>query len=231
MEYNTSRNLLVIPEYGRHVQGMLLHAKTIADPRERQAFVEKVVNMVVSMNTQNKNPEDYREKVWKHVFLITNFELEVTPPSGVVPTEEDLRKHPDRVPYPQKQIHYRHYGYNVQQMVDSARAMTDPEKRKAYSLVIANYMKLAYRTWNREHFVSDDVILGDLEALSEGELSLHHDTALDQHVYQEPYGRSRQQQGQYQNKGGGKQKYQQKGASGGSGGSGGYKRKRNKQRK
>jgi len=213
---------------------MIEYAKTIADPRRRQAFVEKIVNMVVSMNTQNKNPEDYREKVWKHVFVIAKFELDVKPPSGAIPTPEDVHKHPERVPYPQKQIHYRHYGYNVQQMVEAARAMTDPEKRDAYAFVIANYMKLAYRTWNREHFVSDDVILGDLEALSEGELSLHQDTALDQHAYQEAYGKSRQQYGQYQHKGG-KQKYQQKGGSssgGGGGGGGGYnKRKRNKQRK
>jgi hypothetical protein len=206
---------------------MIQHAKSIADPRERQAFIERVVNLVVQMNAQNKNPEDYREKVWKHVFLIANFELDVIPPGGVVPTKEDLQKKPDRVPYPQKQINYRHYGYNVQQMVESAREMEAGPKRDAFAFVIANYMKLAYRTWNREHFVSDDVILADLEALSEGELSLHQDTTLDQHVYQDP-----KKQGYYQQKSGSKQKYQQKGGSGGSNsGSGGYKRKRNKQRK
>lgn len=80
MDYNTSRDFLIIPEYGRHVQGMLQYAVTIENQQEKQAFVEKVVNLVVQMNTQNKNAEDFREKVWKHVYRISNFKLDVLPP-------------------------------------------------------------------------------------------------------------------------------------------------------
>lgn len=228
MEYNTSRNQLIIPEYGRHVQEMLRHAITIQDPRERQAFAEKVVNLVVQMNAQSKNIDDFRDKVWKHVFRITHFELDVLPPNGVIPNPEDLVKKPERVPYPQKDIQYRHYGSSVQKMIEKAVAMEDSQKKEAFAFVIASYMKLAYRTWNKEHYVSDDVIISDLEALSKGRLSLHEDTAL---MEQQPGQQNMQQRPKSKQQGGyhSKQKYQQnKGSS--SNGSGNYKRKRNKRK-
>jgi len=215
MEYNTSRDHLIIPEYGRHVQGMINHAKTIENPQERQAFAEKIVNLVVQMNAQNKNTEDFREKVWKHIFRIAHFELDVLPPGGDIPSPEDINKKPERIPYPQKSIHYRHYGFNVQKLVEKANAMEDEEKKAAFAHVIASYMKLAYQTWNREHFVSDDVVIADLEALSEGQLALSEDTVLAQ--LSPDKSRSKSQ-------GHRKQKYQ------GKGGSGGYKRKRNKRK-
>lgn len=245
MEYNTSRDNLIIPEYGRHVQGMLRHAISIQDPRERQAFVEKVVNMVVQMNAQNKNIEDFREKVWKHVFWITDFKLDVVPPSGEKPTPENIHKKPERVGYPQREIQYRHYGYNVQRLIEKANAMENGPKKDAFAFVIASYMKLAYRTWNKEHFVSDDVILSDLEALSRGQLSLHEDTTLMDQAPAPPqqhqqYKSKNKQQGGYQQhqQRSGKPKFQGKGgngnSSGGSGGGGGgggnYKRKRNKRK-
>ncbi|MBK6905347.1 MAG: DUF4290 domain-containing protein [Saprospirales bacterium] len=235
MDYNTSRDFLIIPEYGRHVQGMIQHAITIQNPQERQAFVEKVVNLVVQMNAQNKNVEDYREKVWKHIYKIAHFQLDVLPPSGHIPTPEELIKKPERVPYPQKAIHYRHYGFNVQRLVETARAMEDGPKKEEFAFVIASYMKLAYRTWNKEHYVSDDVIISDLEALSEGQLSVREDLVLDQFAQLDT--RPKQPHGHHQQRSGGKQKYQGKGGGGGgggngSGGGGGFKRnnKRNKRK-
>lgn len=231
MDYNTSRDFLIIPEYGRHVQGMLQYAVTIENQQEKQAFVEKVVNLVVQMNAQNKNAEDFREKVWKHVYRISNFKLDVLPPSGHIPTPEELMKKPERVPYPQKAIHYRHYGYNVQRLVETAIALEDGPKKDAFAFVIASYMKLAYRTWNKEHYVSDDVIISDLEALSEGQLSVNQEMTLDQFAQQNPRPKP---QGHHQQRSGSKQKYQGKsGGNGGgsSGGGGGFKRNKRNKRK
>ena len=229
MDYNTSRDFLIIPEYGRHVQGMIQYAVTIENPQERQAFVEKVVNLVVQMNAQNKNAEDFREKVWKHVFRIANFKLDVLPPSGVAPNPEDLIKKPDRVPYPQKSIRYRHYGFNVQKLVETAKAMEDGPKKDAFSFVIASYMKLAYKTWNKEHYVSDDVIISDLEAISEGQLSVNDDAAALDTFSQQGARQNKgyQGSGQHQQRSG-KQKFQGKG---GGGNGGGFKRNKRNKRK
>ncbi|MBR9921831.1 MAG: DUF4290 domain-containing protein [Bacteroidetes bacterium] len=179
MDYNSQRELLVIPEYGRNVQNLIAHAKTIENKEERQAFVEEIVQLMMQMNPQNKNMDDFRERVWNHLLRIANFELEVDPPEGVVTTPEEARKSPDQVPYPAAEYRFRHYGHNVQQLIDKAISMEEGPKRDEFVSVIGSYMKLAYRTWNREHYVSDEVILGDLESLSGGKLKLADDLSID----------------------------------------------------
>ena len=100
MEYNSDKELLRIPEYGRNVQNMINHARTIENKELRQAFVEKVVDLMMQMSPQNKNLDDFRDKLWKHVFRIADYELDVETPNGVTPTPEDKRKKPNRIPYP-----------------------------------------------------------------------------------------------------------------------------------
>jgi hypothetical protein len=178
MEYNSSRETLIIPEYGRHVQMLVDHAKTIEDRAERQVFVEKILDLMMQMHPQNRNLDDYRAKLWKHVFRISNYELDVDFPDGM-PDKEEMQKKPERIPYPHKEARFRHYGYNVQRLIKKAIAMEDEGKRNGFVKVIGSYMKLAYRTWNKEHYVSDDVIKQDLESLSKGELNVDDEMTLD----------------------------------------------------
>lgn len=182
MEYNSAKERLIIPEYGRNVQMLINHSKTIEDPEEKQAFVERIIYLMMQMHPQNKNMEDYREKLWKHYFRIANYEnLDTvkTPEDFARPTKETVERKPDPLEYPDSAARFRHYGKNIQIMVAKALSMEDEVKRMQYATVIGNYMKMAYRTWNREHFVSDEVILRDLETLSEGKIKLQDDTYLD----------------------------------------------------
>jgi len=179
LEYNSARENLIIPEYGRNVQKLINHAKTIEDPVFRQKFVEAVVDLMQQMHPQSRNIDDYRGKLWKHVFRIAKYELDVIPPGGKKPRPEDSRKHPEKVPYPVMEAKYRHYGHNVQQLIKKALAMPYGPKREGFVAVIGSYMKLAYRTWNKEHYVSDDVIKGDLESLSNGLLTLDDSIPID----------------------------------------------------
>ncbi len=179
MDYNSSLEELIIPEYGRNVQNLIYHAKTIQDDRFRQAFVEKVVDLMMQMHPQNRSAEDFKEKLWKHVFIIADYDLDVTPPFGHKPNPEDAHKKPDVIPYPQSETRFRHYGNNVQRLVTKAVSMPPGRKRDAFVAVIGAYMKLAYKTWNRELYVSDEVIKGDLAALSNGVITMHEDASLD----------------------------------------------------
>ncbi|HMQ48942.1 MAG TPA: DUF4290 domain-containing protein [Saprospiraceae bacterium] len=180
MEYNSSRELLVIPEFGRNVQKMIKFAMTIEDNQYRQKFIEKIINLMIQMHPQNRNVEDYREKLWKYVFLISDFKINVTPPGGAIPTPEDLTKKPDKINYPEIEAAFRHYGHNVQKLVKKAISMEPGPKRQGFVAVIASYMKLAYKTWNKEYYVSDDIIKTDLETLSKGLLSLDEHISIDQ---------------------------------------------------
>ncbi len=179
MEYNSNREHLTIPEYGRNVQKMIQHAKTIENPGMRQAFVEKVIDLMQQMHPQSRSIEDYRERLWKHVFRIADYELDVEFPYGERPTEEEARKRPDTIPYPVIEAKYRHYGHNVQQLIKKALEMPEGPKREGFVSTIGSYMKLAYKTWNKEHYVSDEIIKGDLERLSGGKVTMDEDETID----------------------------------------------------
>ena len=179
MDYNSSREELIIPEYGRNVQKLINHAKAIENAEERQAFAERIVGLMMQMHPQNRNLDDYRDKMWRHLFRIANFELDVMPPNGVIPTPETAYKKPDIIPYPKSTARFRHYGNNVQDLINKAIAMEEGPKKDGFAGVIGSYMKLAYRTWNKEHYISDEIIKNDLATLSEGALKMDDDVSIE----------------------------------------------------
>ena len=172
MEYNSEKEALIIPEYGRNVQLMINYGRDIEDDSYRQAFAERIIELMHQMNPQNKSIDDYRDKLWKHLFRIAKFDINVNTPNGEVPTPESVKKKPQKVNYPLNFARYRHYGNNVQQMIKKAIAMPEGPKRSGFVTVIGSYMKLAYKTWNRDHYVSDEIIKNDLKTLSEGKLAI-----------------------------------------------------------
>jgi hypothetical protein len=173
ISYNTEKTPIRYPEYGRGIQELLEHAKNIEDPYRRQKTVEEIVNMMQWLNPNRSNIEDYREKLWNNAFAIAGYDLDVSPPPGVVIRKQKDRPAPQPVPYPFVGGRMRHYGNGIQRLIAKAIAMPDGPKKEGFVEVIASYMKLAYKTWNREHYVSDDVIKDDLEILSNGKLELH----------------------------------------------------------
>jgi len=178
--YNSAKETLTIPEYGRHVQELVDHAKTIEDDEYRQKFAERIVKLMEQMTPQNKNIDDYRAKLWRHLFRISNNELKVAPPEGVKMPDDSLgRLIPEQLEYPKQQARFRHYGHNVQTMIKKAIAMEEGPKRDGFVAAIAAYMKLAYKTWNRDHYVSDDVIKADLITLSKGALAIPDEQSLN----------------------------------------------------
>ena len=177
MNYNTSRTDIVIPEYGRNIQLLIEHAKTIEDREERQAFIETIVDLIQQLHPQARNIDDYVAKLWSHVFRIADFELDVTPPCEIL-SKEEVYKRPDALPYPGNNVRFRHYGRNIQEMVRKATEMEDEEMQEDYVQVIGSYMKMAYNTWNRND-VSDDMIRKNLVDLSDGQLVLDEDANID----------------------------------------------------
>ncbi|MBK9338902.1 MAG: DUF4290 domain-containing protein [Lewinellaceae bacterium] len=174
IEYNTEKKDIRFPEYGRAIQEMLEFARTIPEPQKRQKTVEAIIGLMQQLNPiGNRNIDDYREKLWNHAFAIAGYELDITPPPGIVLRRKDERPAAERPTYPPTTTRLRHYGYNVQTLIKKAIEMPEGTKKEGFVEVIASYMKLAYKTWNREHYVSDDVVKDDLEILSNGELELH----------------------------------------------------------
>ena len=179
MEYNSQKEDIIIPEYGRNVQQLVEEAKKIENPEERQAFAERVVQLMGLLVPNSKGLEDYQEKLWNHLFRIAEFELEVEAPAGIEIKPKESYVKPEPLDYPATKKDFRHYGHYVQHMIDKAKEMEPGDKREAFVSLIGSYMKMAYRTWNREHFVSDEVIKGDLKAMSGGTLEFPEDGSLE----------------------------------------------------
>ncbi len=204
IEYNTEKEAILFPEYGRTVQEMLQYAKTIEDRNARQKTVEAIITLMMQVNPGgNRNIEDYRDKLWSHAFAIANYDLDVTPPPGVTIRREEDKPKAEPVGYPASATRFRHYGNGIQALIKKAIEMPDGPKKEGFVEVIASYMKLAYKTWNREHYVSDDIVKEDLEILSDGQLALHegHDSLDKLAAGAGKHDKDRRQQNQRNNRG------------------------------
>lgn len=171
MEYNTTRNDLVMLEYGRHVQKMIEHILTIEDPERRQKNANAVIELMGFLNPHLKNVEDFKHKLWDHLFLIADFKLKVDSPYPI-PTREKLKAKPQPIPYPKRSSSskFSHLGKNLEDIIEKALSETDPEKKQGFANSIAYYMKLAYSNWHKE-MVHDDAIQSELTELTDGQLT------------------------------------------------------------
>jgi hypothetical protein len=168
MEYNTTRSRMLMPEYGRNVQKMVEYLVTIDSREKRLQQAEIIIDLMGTLNPHLKTIEDYRHKLWDHLFQMTEFQLDVDSPYPC-PTAESVFKKPEVLPYPQKPIKHRHLGSNIQGLLDKAMVETDEEKKHGLTQAVGYYMKLAYGNWHKEP-VHDDMIKNELAELSGGKL-------------------------------------------------------------
>lgn len=155
-------------EYGRHVQGMVGHLLTIEDKERRQKNAQAVIELMGFLNPHLKNVEDYRHKLWDHLFLIADFKLEVESPYPI-PTRESLKAKPAALPYPKRYPRYSHLGKHLELIIAKAMAEENEEKRSGFAHIIAYYMKLAYNTWHKE-LIPDESIRSELNTITKGQL-------------------------------------------------------------
>lgn len=172
MEYNTTRNHLIMKEYGRHIQKMVEYLLSIKDREERQRNCYAVIELMGFLNPHLKNVEDFRHKLWDHLFLISDFSLDVDSPYPI-PTRETLKARPEPLHYPKKYPKFNHLGKNIEVVLDKALNETNPEKKQGFANAIAYYMKLTYSNWHKE-LVHDDAIQAELSAITKGELEFNN---------------------------------------------------------
>ena len=193
LEYNSSRNKLVISEYGRHIQKLVEHALTLKDKEERQKMANGIIDIMGELNPQLRDVEDFKHKLWDHLFVISNFELDVDSPYEK-PIIEKLFEKPEPLAYPNSKIKYNHYGKVIELMIDEAIKMEDQELKSKLVIAIANQMKKSYVNWNLDT-VEDEIILNQLTKLSNGKLSVPEGTELAKFIpnpkHQNPHTRKK----------------------------------------
>lgn len=202
MEYNTTRPPLSIKEYGRHIQKMVDYLLTIEDKEKRQQQAQIVIELMGFLNPHLKNVEDFRHKLWDHLFYMSNFKLDVESPYPI-PSPETYKEKPAPLPYPKRHPKYSHLGKNLEEIINKALKETDPDKKAGFAQTIAYYMKLAYSNWHKE-LVPDEAIRSELDNITGGQLEfsstpfIKHRQSFERDDYRQTgkrYDRSRRSNG------------------------------------
>jgi uncharacterized protein DUF4290 len=172
IEYNTEREHLIIPEYGRHIQKMVTHATSLKDKEARNKCAKSIISVMGNLNPHLRDVPDFQHKLWDQLFIISDFKLDVDSPFPI-PSREELAERPEPLDYPQNHPKYRFYGNNIKRMIDVAISWEDGDMKDGLVLTIANHMKKCFLNWNKDT-VEDDVIFTHLFELSDGKIDLQN---------------------------------------------------------
>ncbi len=177
MEYNTNRTKLLMPEYGRNIQQMVEYCKSLPSKEERNEVAKTIVEFMGQRNPHLRDEENYKHKLWDHLYILADYDLDVDAPYPF-PTKEELDQKPNRMDYPSFDNEYKFYGKSILQLIDRAIELEEGEEKEALIQVIANNMKKSYNVYNKEH-VQDEVIFRHLKELSQDKLDLTGIETLD----------------------------------------------------
>ena len=169
-DYNTQRKRMELPEYGRNVQKMVDHIKTIKDRDERNRAAKTIISIMGNLNPHLRDIVDFKHKLWDHLAIIAEFDLDIDSPYPV-PEITKLREKPKEIPYMQGEIRFLHYGRIIELMINAATELEDGDEKEYLTTLIVNQMKKSYITWNRSQ-VADEVIINDMRVLSKGKLKM-----------------------------------------------------------
>jgi len=180
-DYNTQRDRLVLKEYGRNVQMLVDYLMDIEDMDKRNASAKALVDLMKQINPAVKEGSEDTQKLWDDLFIMSDFKLEIDSPFPI-PDKDLLLKKPDRLGYKDKRIMFKHYGLNIQLMVDHALTLEDPKDREDAVIYVGRLMKSFASIWNRDN-LDDAVILHNIRDLSGGKLDIDLDKVRENNLF------------------------------------------------
>jgi len=172
LQYNTLREDLIIPEYGRHIQKMINHASSRETKEERNKLANSIIAVMGNLQPHFRDVPDFKHKLWDQLFIMSDFKLDADSPFEK-PSKEVLEAKPDPLSYPQNFPKYRFYGNNIKIMIDEAVKWDSGEMKEALILTIANHMKKCFLNWNKDS-VEDQVIFDHLFELSNSKIDIRN---------------------------------------------------------
>lgn len=174
LDYNTEREKLVMPEYGREIQMMVDYCKTLPEKAERQRCAETIVETMRVMHPQISHTANFEQKLWDHLAIIANFELDIDYPFEIT-RKEDFMKRPEPLKYPMQKINKRHYGHLMESLFEKLKDIDDGPEREELIRLTANQMKRSLYVWNRGT-ADDEKIASDLAQFTDGKVQLDLDS-------------------------------------------------------
>ncbi|ASU33846.1 DUF4290 domain-containing protein [Mucilaginibacter xinganensis] len=180
-DYNSTRNKLILSEYGRNVQNMVKYIVALPTKEERNRYAQVVIDLMGFLNPHLRDVADFKHKLWDHLHIISDFQIDVDSPYPK-PSPEAIHLKPEPLKYPHQRIKYKHYGKTIELMIEKAKSIEDPDRKRHMVQAVANFMKMAYVQWNKDS-VTDESILNDLYNLSGGQLKLEENINLNRVEY------------------------------------------------
>ncbi|MCQ2133453.1 MAG: DUF4290 domain-containing protein [Bacteroidales bacterium] len=165
LEYNTEREKLRMPEYGRNVLKMVEDVLAIEDREQRSRQAMGIVKVMELLNPQVHQEENWEQKLWDHLHIISGFKLDVDSPYPM-PKIEEMEVKPMPIPLKGRQVKATHYGRNIESIIDLIASQEDGDQKTAMIRSLAIYMRQQYLIWNKDS-VADETIFNDIEKLSD----------------------------------------------------------------
>jgi hypothetical protein len=184
-EYNTSREGIILKEYGRNVQKLVNYIRTVPDKNKRTELATTLIELIKQLAPVAKEAQENPQRMWDDLYIMADFNLDVDNPF-TTPDRTILFKKPRKMEYPQNDVRFRHYGKNIERLVKEAVKKEDPKEREEAAIYIGKLMKTFFGVWNKET-LDDSVIVKDIGILSQGKLTLSLDKVREENLFEKLY--------------------------------------------
>lgn len=185
MEYNTSQPDLILREYGRNVQKLVKYIQTIEDKEERSQKAATLIELMRQVTPSVKETIETNQKLWDDLYIMSGFNLDIDGPFP--PPETDvINKKPKRLEYVYNDVKYKHYGKNIELLINQAIEKEDPNEREDAIIYIGKLMKSFYSSWNKE-VIDDAIILENMKTISKGKLDIDLDKVKEDNLFERLY--------------------------------------------
>ncbi|MEX2564971.1 MAG: DUF4290 domain-containing protein [Cyclobacteriaceae bacterium] len=168
LESQKPKNKVILKEYGKNIQKLVDYVKTVPNEEKRTEYAYALVELMKQLNPQLKSEND--QKLWDDLYIMSDLELEVKAPFPM-PPKELLGKKPQTIGYPVGEVRFKHYGRNIEKLIEKAIEIEDDDEQETALIYIGQLMRSFHSTWNRENF-DDSIIIDDIKTLSKGKLHI-----------------------------------------------------------
>jgi hypothetical protein len=184
-EYNTQRPPIILKEYGRNVQKLVEYIRNEPSREKRTEMAYTLIELIKQLTPSLKEQPENPQRLWDDLYIIADFNLDIDSPYPM-PERDILFKKPKRMDYPQSPIQFKHYGKNIERLVQEAVKIEDPQEREDAIIYLGKLMKTFYSNWNKET-LDDSVILKDIERMSGGKLTINIDKVREDNLFEKLY--------------------------------------------
>ena len=180
-EQNIDKPLLILKEYGRNIQKLVNYVTTIEDKDQRTQYAHTLIDLMKQINPAMKEGPEYAQKLWDDLYIMSGFNLDVDSPYPM-PEKDLLGKKPKRLDYHHHDIRYKHYGRNIELLIEKAIAVEDEEEKESAVVYVGKLMKSFYASWNKD-VIDDSVIVDNIKTLSKGKLDINVDKVKENNLF------------------------------------------------